>query len=82
MPSSNLEPLIDLSYQLLKFRFGGNIFILNGLNLACLLGRSPDEIQELYNTLPPWVLFISFEGYGVLPEEKVAYEEADFKAMA
>jgi hypothetical protein len=32
--------------------------------------------------LPPWVLFISFEVYGVLPEEKVAYEEADFKSMA
>ncbi len=81
-PSVSIEPLIDLSYRLVKFRLGGSLFILNGLNLACLLGRSPNEIRELRNILPPWVLFISFEGYGILPEEKVAYEEADFRDMA
>ena len=82
VPSASIEPLIDLSYQLVRFRLGGNLFILNGLNLACLLGRTPRDIQELRDILPPWVLFISFEGYGVFPEEKVAYQEADFKAMA
>ena len=82
VPSDSLEPLIDLIYKPLKFRLGGRLFILNGLNLACLLGKNPREIQELKKALPPWVLFISFEGYGVLPGEKVAYEEADFKAMA
>ncbi len=82
VPSDSLEPLIDLIYQPLKFRLGGKLFILNGLNLACLLGGSPGEIQELKKALPPWMLFVSFEGYGVLPEDKVAYEEADFTAMA
>lgn len=28
------------------------------------------------------MLFVSFEGYGVLPEDKIAYEEADFTVMA
>ena len=82
VPSDKLETLIDLVYQPLKFRLGGKLLILNGLNLAGLLGRNPREIRELKKALPPWVLFISFEGYGVLPEEKVAYEEADFRAMA
>jgi FAD/FMN-containing dehydrogenase len=82
VPSDRLEPLIDLIYRLLKFRMGGKLFILNGLNLACLLGENTREIQALKKTLPPWVLFISFEGYGVLPEEKIAYEEADFTVMA
>jgi FAD/FMN-containing dehydrogenase len=82
VPSDNLEPLIDLIYRPLKFRLGGKLFILNGLNLACLLGGNTREIQKLRDSLPPWVLFISFEGYGVLPEEKVAFEEADFTAMA
>ena len=58
------------------------MFILNDLNLACLLGLDHEEIRERKNALPPWVLFTSFEGYGILPEEKVAYEETDFKAMA
>ena len=82
VPSASIEPLIDLSYQLVRFRLGDNLFILNGLNLACVLGRTPREIQELMHRLPPWVLFVSFEGYGILPEEKVEYQEADFRAMA
>ena len=82
VPSARIEPLIDLSYRFVRFRFGGSLFILNGLNLACLLGSDPREIQELRNILPPWVLFSSFEGYGILPEDKVEFEEADFRAMA
>ncbi len=82
VPSATIEPLIDLSYQLVRFRLGGKLFLLNGLNLACLLGCTPAEIQELKNTLPPWILFVSFEGYGILPGGKMAYEEADFRAMA
>ena len=74
VPSDNLEPLIDLIYLPLKFRLGGHLFILNSRQLACLLGIA-------LRNLPAWVIFISFEGYGVLPEEKVAYEEADFIAM-
>jgi hypothetical protein len=82
VPSTSIEPLVGLSYRFLRFRFGGNLFILNDLNLACLLGHSPREIQELRRILPPWILFASIEGYGVLPEDKVEFEEADFKAMA
>jgi hypothetical protein len=82
VPSEKLEPLIDLIYGPLKFRLGGKLFILNSLNLACLLGKNAREIQTLKKTLPPWVLFISFEGYGVLPEDKMIYEETDFRSMA
>jgi hypothetical protein len=82
VPSESLPPLIDLYSRLLRFRLGDNLFIVNGLNLACLLGRTPRDIQELRDILPPWVLFISFEGYGPLPEEKVHYQETDFKDMA
>jgi FAD/FMN-containing dehydrogenase len=82
VPSPSIEPLIELSYRLVRYRLGASLFILNGLNLACLLGQESGEVEKLNRILPPWVLFISFEGYGVLPEEKVAYEEADFRAMA
>jgi hypothetical protein len=82
VPSEKLEPLIDLMYHPLKFRLGGKLFILNGLNLACLLGKNARDIQVLKKALPPWVLFVSFEGYGVLPEDKIDYEEDDFITMA
>ena len=82
VPSESIEPLIDLSYRLLRIRLCDNCFILNDLNLACLLAQTPEEIEELRAILPRWVLFVSFEGYGELPEEKVQYQAADFKDMA
>jgi FAD/FMN-containing dehydrogenase len=82
VPSPDLEPLIDLSYQLTRIRFSGNLFIVNGLNLAGLLHRTPHEIEGLYADLPSWILFASCEGYGPLPEEKVAYTGADLRELA
>jgi FAD/FMN-containing dehydrogenase len=80
--SEDLQPLIDFSYRLLRIRLGDHFFILNGLDLACLLARKASEIKTLRKILPPWVLVVSFEGYGELPEEKVQYQEADFRDMA
>ena len=82
VPSDDIEPLLDLCYQLVKFRFGGNIFIVNSLNLACLLSSNHQEIQDIKKELPSWIMLTSFEGYGILPGDKVASEEADFKALA
>ncbi|MEW6663665.1 MAG: FAD-binding oxidoreductase [Thermodesulfobacteriota bacterium] len=82
VPSEQITLLLDLSSQLLRVRQCDHCFILNGLNLACLLGQTPDEIRSLGGTLPPWVLVVSFEGCGELPEEKVAWQEADFRKMA
>jgi FAD/FMN-containing dehydrogenase len=82
VPSVNLESLIELSYRLTFIRFTGHIFILNGLNLACLLRSSPLDILALADKLPPWIMFVSCEGYGPLPEEKVQYLEADLRELA
>ena len=78
IPSRKLEPLIDLTYRLLRIRLADHCFILNGLNMACLLGQKVQEIKKISAKLPPWVLVISFEGCGELPEEKVQYQAADF----
>jgi FAD/FMN-containing dehydrogenase len=82
IPGENIESLIDITYQLLRIRLGDHCLILNGLNLACLLAQKTPEIEELRKILPPWALIVSFEGYGDLPEEKVQYQEADFRDMA
>ncbi|HSW57179.1 MAG TPA: FAD-binding oxidoreductase [Dehalococcoidales bacterium] len=82
VPNARLEPLIELSYKLTRIRFTGSIFILNGLNLAALLRHSPSEISRLSRQLPPWIMFVSCEGYGPLPAEKVQYLEADLKELA
>jgi FAD/FMN-containing dehydrogenase len=80
--SDTLDSLVQLSYRLTFIRFTGNIFILNRLNLASLLRSTPREIEVLSAKLPPWVMFVSCEGYGPLPDEKVKYLKADLKELA
>jgi hypothetical protein len=82
IPSAGLEPLIELGYYLTRIRFSGNIFILNACNLACFVRQNPQEIASLRDALPTWVMFVSCEGYGLLPEEKVRYLEADLRDLA
>jgi FAD/FMN-containing dehydrogenase len=82
VPSASLDPLIDLSYLLTRVRFSGNIFVLNGPELAGLMLSSADESATLRSDLPAWVLFVSCEGYGPLPADKVAYLEADLRDAA
>jgi len=82
IPSENIEPLIELSYRLMRIRLGDHCFILNDLNMACLLAGTIQRIKELRADFPKWILVVSFEGYGELPEEKVQYQEADFRDMA
>lgn len=79
IPSETLEPLVELSYQLIRIRLGEYCFILNDLNLASLVSRNPEEIKRLRETLPRWIMVVGLEGSGELPEEKVSYQEADLK---
>ncbi len=79
--SETVGPLLDLSYRLIRFRLGETCFIVNDLNLASLLAQGPEEIKDLRGPLPRWILVTTFEGVGALPEEKVAYQEADFRDM-
>lgn len=81
IPSETIEPLIDLSYQFIRSRLGEHCFIVNDLNLASLCSQGPEEIKALRDILPRWILVVSFEGSGELPEEKVEYQEADFRDM-
>jgi FAD/FMN-containing dehydrogenase len=79
--SQTLEPLLDLSYRLIRIRLGDLCFIVNDLNLASLLAKDSEGIQQLRGILPRWVLVVTFEGYGDLPEEKVDYQQSDFREM-
>jgi FAD/FMN-containing dehydrogenase len=79
--SEIIEPLLDLSHRLIRLRLGETCFIINDLNMACLLLKTPGEIKTLREALPGWFLVVSFEGVGPLPKEKVDYQEADFLEM-
>jgi len=82
VPSDKVEPLIELTHKLLWARLGNECFILNAHSLASILARDGVGVETLRDTLPPWVLFFSIEGSGILPEERVEYQESDFMDFA
>jgi FAD/FMN-containing dehydrogenase len=81
VPANKLENLIDLTYDVLRIRFGDELLLLNNWNLASILGRDSHQIKTLAEQLPRWVLLIGIAGRERLVEERVAYQEKDLSEM-
>ena len=77
VPADDPGSLVALSYKVLRRRLGDRHFIVNRPNLAALLDIRGPAARDL----PPWALFFSAEGYGILPEKKVAYQIADMEDL-
>jgi hypothetical protein len=71
--SESIEPLLDFQYELLKYRLCDELFILNNLNLACLIEEDPTEILDLANKLNKWNLIFIISGRGKLASDKIVY---------
>jgi FAD/FMN-containing dehydrogenase len=80
VPSENLNALVDLTYKLLWKKLGQDCLILNKKQLMALLGERRPVITD--QDLPSWVLVFTLEGFGLLPEERVAYQDADLFSTA
>jgi len=82
VPSNGVNALIEMAYEITYKKLGEELLILNRTTLAAILGRDRSEIDKLRAHLPPWVLILGIEGAGVLPEEKLAYQEAESSEVA
>jgi len=77
LQSDNLQELLDFQYELLKYRFGDELLVLNNLNLACLVKHSPQEIKKLAEKLKKWNLIYVLAGRGKLANDKLEFLEGD-----
>ena len=82
VPSENLDRLIDFVYRLMWKKLGSDCLILNAHNLAGILAKDYEHIGVLRESLAPWVVVFSIEGAGLLPQQKAAYQEAEFIEVA
>jgi FAD/FMN-containing dehydrogenase len=82
VPSQRLDNLIDFLCRVLRFRFGDELLLLNGSNLASILGNGIDQIRALQEEFPPWVLIVGVAGREVLPEERVEFQRRDISDIA
>lgn len=82
VPADNLKDLIDFTYRLLKFRYADELFLMNNVNLAYVLGENPDQVKALKEQLPPWVVIVGIAGRDELPAERIEFQEKDIREIA
>jgi len=80
--SEDVGALIELAYRITYKKLGEELLILNDTNLASILAKDGTDIKTLRAQLPSWVLVLGIDGGGVLPEEKVAYQEEETLEIA
>ena len=80
--AKELSSLFGFTYQLLRFRYADELFILNNTNLAYLLGNNSEECKSLKEQLPHWIVIIGIAGRDELPEERVEYQQQDIVDIA
>ena len=81
LQSDNIQELMDLQQELIKYRLCDEIFILNNLSLACLLKNSSQEIINLTKSLSKWNLIFIIAGRGKLANDKLTYLEGDINEI-
>ncbi len=82
VPAPQLADLLDLTYSILRIRFGDELLIMNNRNLAMLLGKDSSRTSALAEKLPPWMLMVGIAGRDRLPQERLAYQQKDISGMA
>jgi hypothetical protein len=81
LASDRLETLIDASYVFSRRRFGEEHFIVNAFQLATMMADK-EGIKALSEALPLWILVLSLTASGMLPEERMDYQEKDLHEIA
>jgi FAD/FMN-containing dehydrogenase len=77
--AERLEDLTELTHKLLWRKLGDEVLILNSTNFAALFTNGTENMKEMMDALPSWILIFSIAGEGLLPDERIAYQEADFR---
>jgi FAD/FMN-containing dehydrogenase len=80
--SNNLERLVDFTYRIQKKWIGYECLILNKANLAMILAADNAAIRVLQKKLPQYVQIFCIAGLNWFPDERIAYQEADFMEVA
>lgn len=80
--NANLDKLLDLEHQIIKYRLCDEILILNNLNFAALLRKSANEIESLAKGIPEWTLITVLSGRGKMDKDRVEYLEGDIQDIA
>lgn len=82
VPNTKIDPLIEVAYTLLRFRWGEELFIVNNQTLASLLAKKGEDIAEIRDSLPRYILIVGIAGFPeFFPEERAEVQERDIREL-
>lgn len=81
VPANDVAELVDLLYRLTKVGLGDEVLILNRARLAAIVEPLPGSRTALAAALPEWTLLVGLGGAAELPEERVAVQEKELRAL-
>jgi len=80
---TNIEDLVSFTYRIQRKWIGYECFALSRSNLAMILADTmPDDYLDLKRVLPEYTLLFCIAGLKRFPDERIAYQEADFLEVA
>ncbi len=79
LQSNTIPELFDLQHELIKYRLCDELLILNNLNLASLVKKNSQEINEHVKRIKKWNLIYIIAGRGKLADDKISYLEGDIR---
>ena len=81
--SENLDTLVNFTYRIQRKWLGYECFILNRTALALMLAqRMPEDYERLKKRLPAYTQIFCIGGLRRYPDERIAWQEADFLETA
>ena len=75
--SNSLKKMTDAMHWLIRLRLANECFVLNNINAAALISKSPFEFLATKDSLPPWELFFNVAAYNYFPEERLKGQTQD-----
>ena len=82
-PARSIAELVNFTYAIQRKWLGYECIILNRVNLALMLAETmPDDFTTLKDKLPEYVQVFCIAGLKRFPDERIAYQEADFFTAA
>ena len=80
--ADDLSDLEGFVYKAMWTRFPDEIFIMNGMQAASLMGKTQAETETLKEVLPPWIVAVGAAGRELIPEVRFEARSKDLIDIA
>ncbi len=80
--AADIAQVTDCVYKLTKVGLGDEVFVLNRARLSQMVEAQAGRRAALAAALPEWTLVVGLSGAALLPQQRLAVQEKELRALA